>query len=186
MRRAYQTDLSDTEWACLEPHLLPTPKAPGRPRVHSLREILKRHLLQHTPQRLCLAPFAPRLPPSLLEDHSTITTSELGGSTAPTCERMHAALRERLQRSVHLCGDEPSNDEEISSLMRLFGPPLPRRWINKGKKESRGYDPRLPPGAADLLIPLPLAPFWMPARHMLCVGVQVRPRPEVVVVKLQL
>ena len=39
MRRAYQTDLSDTEWACIEPHL-PTPKAPGRPRVHSLREIL--------------------------------------------------------------------------------------------------------------------------------------------------
>jgi hypothetical protein len=39
MRRAYQTDLSDAEWGCIEP-LLPTPKAPGRPRVHSLREIL--------------------------------------------------------------------------------------------------------------------------------------------------
>src|SRR3712207_1050968 len=37
MRRAYQTDLSDAEWACIEPHL-PTPKAPGRPRVHTLRE----------------------------------------------------------------------------------------------------------------------------------------------------
>jgi putative transposase len=39
MRRAYQTDLSDAEWACIEPYL-PAPGAPGRPRVHTLREIL--------------------------------------------------------------------------------------------------------------------------------------------------
>ncbi len=39
MRRAYQTDLSDAEWALIEPHL-PAPRAPGRPRDHPLREIL--------------------------------------------------------------------------------------------------------------------------------------------------
>jgi hypothetical protein len=39
MRRPYPTDLSDAEWLFIEPYL-PTPKAPGRPRVHSLREIL--------------------------------------------------------------------------------------------------------------------------------------------------
>jgi putative transposase len=39
MRKAYQTDLSDAEWSCLEGHL-PAPKAPGRPRVYPLREIL--------------------------------------------------------------------------------------------------------------------------------------------------
>jgi putative transposase len=39
MRRAYQSDLSDAEWAMIEPHL-PVPKAPGRPKLHSLREIL--------------------------------------------------------------------------------------------------------------------------------------------------
>jgi transposase len=39
MRRAYQTDLSDEEWEILEPHL-PVPRAPGRPRLHPLREIL--------------------------------------------------------------------------------------------------------------------------------------------------
>ena len=39
MRKAYQTDLSDAEWSCLEPHL-PTPKASGRPRIYALREIL--------------------------------------------------------------------------------------------------------------------------------------------------
>ena len=39
MRKAYQTDLSDAEWSCLETYL-PTPKAPGRPRMHTTREIL--------------------------------------------------------------------------------------------------------------------------------------------------
>jgi putative transposase len=39
MRKAYQTDLSDAEWSCLEPHL-PVPNATGRPKLHSTREIL--------------------------------------------------------------------------------------------------------------------------------------------------
>jgi putative transposase len=39
MRKAYQSDLSDAEWSCLEPHL-PIPEAHGRPRLHTLREIL--------------------------------------------------------------------------------------------------------------------------------------------------
>ena len=39
MRMPYPTDLSDSEWACLEPHLL-TSQATGRPRIHSPREIL--------------------------------------------------------------------------------------------------------------------------------------------------
>jgi putative transposase len=39
MRRAYQSDLSDAEWSYIEPHL-PTSAAPGRPRVHTLREIV--------------------------------------------------------------------------------------------------------------------------------------------------
>jgi putative transposase len=39
MRKAYQTDLSDAEWSCLESHL-PAPKADGRPRIYPLREIL--------------------------------------------------------------------------------------------------------------------------------------------------
>ena len=39
MRKAYQTDLSDAEWSFLEPHV-PAPKATGRPKTHSVREIL--------------------------------------------------------------------------------------------------------------------------------------------------
>ncbi|MDP9476230.1 MAG: transposase, partial [Actinomycetota bacterium] len=39
MRKPYPTELSDEEWRCIEPHL-PTQRAVGRPRRHSLREIL--------------------------------------------------------------------------------------------------------------------------------------------------
>ena len=41
MRRPYPTDLSDAEWNHIEPHL-PAPNGCGRPRAHSLREILTR------------------------------------------------------------------------------------------------------------------------------------------------
>jgi hypothetical protein len=39
MRKRYPTDLSDAQGACIEPYI-PTPKASGRPRVHTLRELL--------------------------------------------------------------------------------------------------------------------------------------------------
>jgi putative transposase len=39
MRKAFQSDLCDTEWSCLEPHL-PSPKPTGRPKLHSTREII--------------------------------------------------------------------------------------------------------------------------------------------------
>ena len=39
MRKTYPTDLSDTEWTRLQ-SCLPTPKAQGRPRTHSLRDVL--------------------------------------------------------------------------------------------------------------------------------------------------
>ena len=39
MRKPYPTDLSDAQWSRLRSHL-PTPKAQGRPRTHSLRDVL--------------------------------------------------------------------------------------------------------------------------------------------------
>src|SRR5215212_1732924 len=39
MRKTYPTDLSDEEWSYIEPQL-PAPNAPGRPRLHTLREVL--------------------------------------------------------------------------------------------------------------------------------------------------
>jgi putative transposase len=38
-RRAYPTDLTDTQWAILEP-LVPAPKAGGRPAKHPRRELV--------------------------------------------------------------------------------------------------------------------------------------------------
>src|SRR5215207_1833661 len=39
MRKTYPSDLSDAEWTRLQPYL-PTPQAEGRPRTHSLRDVL--------------------------------------------------------------------------------------------------------------------------------------------------
>ena len=39
MRKPYPTDLSDAEWTRLRSYL-PAPKAQGRPRTHSLRDVL--------------------------------------------------------------------------------------------------------------------------------------------------
>jgi transposase len=39
MRKSYPTDLSDDEWSRLRSYL-PSPKAQGRPRTHSLRDVL--------------------------------------------------------------------------------------------------------------------------------------------------
>src|SRR5215204_650236 len=77
MRKPYSTDLSDAEWSCIEPHI-PTPIAPGRPRVHPLREIL--NAIFYIVRSGCAWRLLP--PTSLLGKPSTIT-SDLGGSTAP-------------------------------------------------------------------------------------------------------
>src|SRR5215218_2938039 len=77
MRRPYPTDLSDAEWLCIEPYL-PTPKAPGRPRVHSPREIL--NAIYYIVRSGCAWRLLPHEFP--LGKPST-TTSEPGAWTAP-------------------------------------------------------------------------------------------------------
>src|SRR3712207_4231250 len=63
MRRPYPTDLSDAEWNYIEPHL-PAPKDHGRPRIHSLREILDAifHVLRSGCQWRLLPHDFPRWP----------------------------------------------------------------------------------------------------------------------------
>ena len=39
MKRSYSTDLTDAEWACLEPHV-PTSNKRGRPKTHTTREVV--------------------------------------------------------------------------------------------------------------------------------------------------
>jgi len=90
MRRAYQTDLSDAEWSCIEPHL-PTPKAPGRPRVHPLREILD--AIFYIVRSGCAWRLLPHDFPPWKTIHHYFRTWRIDG----TWERMHTALRERVR-----------------------------------------------------------------------------------------
>src|SRR5215203_1494941 len=77
MRSPYPTDLSDAEWFCIEPYL-PTPKAPGRPRVHSLRE--RSLTLSTTSSEVVVLGACCRMNFHL--GRPSTTTSELGVSTA--------------------------------------------------------------------------------------------------------
>jgi putative transposase len=91
MRRAYQTDLSDEEWEVLEPHL-PVPQAPGRPRVHPLREILD--AVFYVVRGGCAWRLLPHdfFPPWRTVYHY-FRTWRIDG----TWERLHEALRRRAR-----------------------------------------------------------------------------------------
>ncbi len=90
MRRAYQTDLSDAEWSCLEGYL-PAPKSGGRPRAHLVREILDAVLYvlkSGCPWRLLPHDFPP---------WKTVYHYFRLWRIEGIWERVHAALRERMR-----------------------------------------------------------------------------------------
>jgi putative transposase len=91
MRKAYQTDLSDAEWVCLEPHLLPVPKASGRPRLYSPREILD------TIFYVLKSGCAWRLLPHDFPPWKTVYHYFRFWRVDGTWEMMHAALRQRVR-----------------------------------------------------------------------------------------
>src|SRR4029450_10052001 len=90
MRRAYQTDLSDPEGSYVEPHL-PTPKAPGRPRLHPLREVLDP--IFYIARSGCAWRLLPHDFPPWKTVHHYLRMWRKDG----TWERIHAALRKRLR-----------------------------------------------------------------------------------------
>jgi putative transposase len=90
MRRAYQSDLSDTEWSCLESYL-PAPKANGRPRIYPLREIL--NAIFYVVRSGCAWRLLPHDFPSWKTVYHYFRFWRLDG----TWERMHAALRDRVR-----------------------------------------------------------------------------------------
>ena len=92
-RRAYPSDLSDSEYACLEPHL-PSPQPRGRPWSWSLREILDGifYVIRTGAQWRQLPHEYPPWP--------TVFWWFRRWRLDGTWERLNAALRERLRARV--------------------------------------------------------------------------------------
>lgn len=102
-RRAYPTDLSDTEWALLAP-LLPAAKPGGRPRSTDLREVLNalRYWLR--------SGEAWRLLPHDLPPWKTVYHYWRSWRLSGDWERIHTALRERVRVRA---GREPTPSAAI-------------------------------------------------------------------------
>jgi putative transposase len=89
-RCTYPTDLSDVEFACLEPHL-PPPKRRGRPWKHPVRAILD--AICSVVRTGCQWRALPHEYPPWSTVHYWFRRWRLDG----TWERVHAVLRERLR-----------------------------------------------------------------------------------------
>jgi putative transposase len=126
MATLYPTDLSDAEWAYLEPHL-PAPNDRGRPRVHSYRQIL--NAVFYLLKTGCQWRMLPREFPPFKTVFHYFRQWKLDGRW----ERINLILRERLRVKLGR-NPEPSAGMVDAQSAKTSGAGGEQRGYDGGKK----------------------------------------------------